>query len=96
MHPFLPLFSNNPMRHFYRYGNGMNGTHGNWVYLQCAKWGRVTFGKESLESIFTTTERNLLKQLKDYCAERKLRMRVDSTNSLFTFQMKGNRTLQLR
>ena len=71
----------------------MNGMHENWIYLQCAKWGRVTFGKESLESIFTTTDRNLLTQLKDYCSRRKLRMRTDRTQSLFTFQIKGSSAL---
>jgi hypothetical protein len=73
----------------------MNATYGNWIYLQCAKWGRVTFGKESLKGMFTTTDRNLLKQLKDYCSQRKLKMRMDSTHSLFTFQIKANHPVQL-
>jgi hypothetical protein len=73
----------------------MNTTYGNWVYLQCVKWGRVTFGKESLKTIFTATNRNLLQQLRDYCLERKLKMQIDSTKSLFTFQIKTNRTVQL-
>ena len=72
----------------------MNATYGNWIYLQCAKWGRVTFGKESLKGMFTTTDRNLLKQLKDYCSQRKLKMRTDSTHSLFTFQIKANHSVQ--
>jgi hypothetical protein len=66
----------------------MNATDGNWIYLQCGKWGRVTFGKESLKAILTATDRNLLKQLKDYCAQRKLKMQADRTKSLFTFQMR--------
>jgi hypothetical protein len=65
----------------------MNGTHGNWIYMQCVKWGRVTFGKESLKSIFTATDRNLLHQLKAYCLKRKMKMRADSTKSLFTFHL---------
>ena len=69
----------------------MNGTYSNWIYLQCVKWGRVTFGKESLKGMFTTTNRNFLKQLKDYCSQRKLKLRMDSTHSLFTFQIKANR-----
>jgi hypothetical protein len=57
--------------HFYRYGNGMNATYANWIYLQCVKWGRVTFGKESLKGMLaaTATDRNLLKQLKNYCSQ---------------------------
>ena len=68
----------------------MNKTHENWIYLQCAKWGRVTFGKESLKAILTATDRNLLRQLKTYCSKRKLKMQMDSTKSLFTFQIRGN------
>jgi hypothetical protein len=64
--------------------------HENWIYLQCAKWGRVTFGKESLKAIFTATDRNLLRQLKTYCSNRKLKMQMDRTKSLFTFQIRGN------
>ena len=55
--------------------------------MQCVKWGRVTFGRESLKTIFTATDRNLLHQLKEYCLKRKLKMRTDSTKSLFTFQI---------
>jgi hypothetical protein len=70
----------------------MNATYTNWIYLQCAKWGRVTFGKESLKGMLSAaaTDRNLLKQLKDYCSKSKLKMRTDSTHSLFTFQIKAN------
>jgi hypothetical protein len=68
----------------------MNATSGNWIYLQCAKWGRVTFGKESLKAIFTATDRNLLRQLKDYCSKKKLKMQMDRTHSLYTFQIKAN------
>jgi hypothetical protein len=69
----------------------MNATYGNWIYQQCVKWGRVTFGKESLKGmLITATDRNLLKQLNDYCSQRKLKMRTDSTHSLFTFQIKAN------
>jgi hypothetical protein len=80
----------NLLWHFYRYGNGMNATYANWIYLQCAKWGRVTFGKESLKGMLTGTDRNFLKQLKDYCSKSQLKMRVDSKQSLFTFQIKAN------
>jgi hypothetical protein len=73
----------------------MNTAQGNWIYLQCAKWGRVTFGKESLKAIFTATDRNLLRQLKAYCLKRKLKMRVDRTHSLFTFQIKAHGAAQL-
>jgi hypothetical protein len=68
----------------------MNKTHENWIYLQCAKWGRVTFGKESLMAILTATDRNLLRQLKTYCSKSKLKMQIDSTKSLFTFQIRRN------
>ena len=73
----------------------MNRTHGNWIDMQCAKWGRVTFGKESLKTIFTATDRNLFKQLKDYCSERKLKMQADKTRSLFTFQLTRNHRVAL-
>jgi len=66
----------------------MEKTYGNWIYMQCAKWGRVTFGKESLKAIFTATDRNLLRQLKAYCSKRKLKIQIDSTKSLFTFQIR--------
>jgi hypothetical protein len=78
--------------HFYRYGNGMNATYANWIYLQCAKWGRVTFGKEPLKGMLTANDRNFLKQLKDFCSKGKLKMHMDSTQSLFTFQIKTNQT----
>jgi hypothetical protein len=68
----------------------MNKTHENWIYLQCAKWGRVTFGKEPLKAILTATDRNLLRQLKTYCSKSKLKMQIDSTKSLFTFQIRAN------
>lgn len=55
--------------------------------MQCVKWGRVTLGKESLKTIFTATDRNLLHQLKAYCLKRKMKMRTDSTKSLFTFKI---------
>lgn len=73
----------------------MNTTHGNWIYMQCAKWGRVTFGRESLKSIFTATDRSLARQLKDYCSKEKLKLRIDRTKSLFTFQIKANHTIQI-
>jgi hypothetical protein len=73
----------------------MNATYGNWIYLQCVKWGRVTFGKESLKGMFTTTDRNFLKQLKDYCSQRKLKLWMDRTHSLFTFQIKAKPAVQL-
>lgn len=63
--------------------------------MQCAKWGRVTFGKESLKAIFTATDRNLLQQLKVYCLKTKLKMQIDSTKSLFTFQIKTNHAVGL-
>jgi|HubBroStandDraft_2_1064218.scaffolds.fasta_scaffold277923_1 hypothetical protein len=71
----------------------MNAAYSNWIYLQCAKWGRVTFGKEPLKGMFAANDRNFLKQLKNYCSERKLKMQMDSTQSLFTFQIKTNQTV---
>lgn len=68
----------------------MNTTQENWIYQQCAKWGRVTFGKQSLKTMFTATDRNLLRQLKGHCSEKKLNMQADRTKSLFTFQIKGS------
>ncbi len=46
-------------------------SHGNWITLQCAKWGCVTFGKDSLKAIFLANDRNLLKYLKEYCFGKK-------------------------
>jgi hypothetical protein len=86
----LPSISINLIWHSYRYGNGMNATYTNWIHQQCAKWGRVTFGKEPLKGMLTANDRNFLKRLKDFCSERKLKMRMDSTQSLFTFQIKAN------
>lgn len=63
----------------------------NWITLQCAKWGRVTFGKDSLKTIFLADDRNLLKRLKDYCRAKKVKLNVDKTRSLFTFQMSSKR-----
>ena len=59
--------------------------------MQCAKWGSVTFGKDSLKAIFLADDRNLLKQLKQYCLAKKVKMNVDKTRSLFTFQMRSKR-----
>ena len=67
-------------------------SQGNWITLQCAKWGRVTFGKDSLKAIFLTNNRNLLKDLKKYCLAQKIKMNVDKTRSLFTFQMSSKRS----
>src|SRR5215469_9311371 len=77
-----------PTRFLFKITTVMDKTYGNWIYMQCAKWGRVTFGKESLKAIFTTTDQNLLRQLKAYCSTRKLKMQMDSTKSLFTFQVR--------
>jgi len=63
-------------------------TQDNWISLQCTKWGRVTFGKEALKTIFSTTDRSLFKNLKKYCLRKKLKMQADRTRSLFTFQIK--------
>jgi hypothetical protein len=72
----------------------MNTTYGNWIYELCVKWGRVTFGKESLKTIFSATDRNLGKQLKDYCVTKKVKMQVDNTKSLFTFQIMPHQSVQ--
>ena len=62
-------------------------TQGNWITAQCTKWGSVTFGKDALKAIFLADDRNLLKRLKDYCRAKKVKLNVDKTRSLFTFQM---------
>jgi hypothetical protein len=66
-------------------------SQGNWISLQCHKWGSVTFGKDPLKAIFLANDRNLLKRLKEYCLAKKIRMSVDKTRSLFTFQMNSRR-----
>ena len=66
-------------------------TEGNWITTQCTKWGRVTFGKDSLKAIFLADDRNLLRRLKEYCLAKKVKMNVDKTRSLFTFQIATRR-----
>ncbi len=67
----------------------MTTSDGNWIYLQCAKWGRVTFGKDSLKTIFAANDKNLPRQLKDFCHREKVKMVSDRTHTLFTFQIAG-------
>ncbi len=69
-------------------------SQGNWISLQCNKWGSVTFGKDPLKTIFLANDRNLLKRLKEYCQAKKVKMSVDKTRSLFTFQMSSRRRTQ--
>ena len=78
-----------PLRHGNRFIAAMTTTHGNWIYLQCVKWGRVTFGKDSLKTIFAANDKNLSQQLKDFCHRQKVKMESDRTRTLYTFQISG-------
>jgi hypothetical protein len=66
---------------------------GNWICVQCAKFGRVTFGKESVKNILAANDRNLLKCIKDFCGARKVRVQADKTKSLFTFDIPRRRPI---
>jgi hypothetical protein len=72
----------------------MKTAQDNWIYMQCAKWGRVTFGKEPLKTIFSATDRSLFRQLRDYCLREKMRMEADKTRTLFTFQLESKQSAQ--
>lgn len=62
-----------------------------FLYRQCVKWGRVTFGKESLKENFEATDKNLFKKLKSFCLVKKLKLNVDSKRVQFTFGLKKSR-----
>jgi hypothetical protein len=66
----------------------------NWISLQCARFGRVTFGKESVKSILAANDKNLLKSIKDFCAAGKVKVQADKTKSLFTFEIPRKRSIQ--
>jgi hypothetical protein len=71
-----------------------HSNEGHWICLQCAKFGRVTFGKETLTNIFEANEKTLLGQIKRFCLKSKVKMQADKTKSLFTFEIPRKKPIE--